>query len=156
MRINEMISQIKEKCFDLQKNSPNYKYFKGSIMGVSRQNRELKQRRFWATPSNWSEALTLLTCLKATKLELLSFLICLKIWANPLSNNVKRPWLVDVCCLEMPLLKRPCKEGRSWWNLTGSSCSIWWPPSSVEFFWGGGGGGGVHLAGLSLRFQVAG
>ena len=25
-----------------------------------------------------------------------------------------------------------------WWDLTGSSCSIWWPSSSQEFFLGGG------------------
>ena len=27
-----------------------------------------------------------------------------------------------------------------WWDLTGSSCSIWWPSSSQEFFFLGGGG----------------
>ena len=63
--------------------------------------RELKQGRFWGTYVNRKWDLSLFICLDTNKFVLLSFsslikTIYLRVWTNPLPNDAKSPFPVDV------------------------------------------------------------
>ena len=75
-------------------------------------NRELKQRRFWATHVTGSEAFSLSIYLGANKFVLLSFFSLIKtiyqrVSTKPLPNDAKSPLPVDVRRSKTPLLKLP-------------------------------------------------
>ena len=62
-------------------------------------------------------------------------------WNKILSKGTKkgRVSLKRGTCKDLGTGNRSFLMGKGgWWDLTGSSCTIWWPSSSQEFFFGGG------------------